>query len=375
MITPSQPTELTRPVRVLVVDDEASVRDLIGRWLCSAGYECVLADSAIQANAVLARKSIDIVTTDINMPGLSGVDWLPQLRQLYPNLAVLMLTGCEDVRLAISTLSQGAWGYLIKPVEKQDLLFQVSRAIERGQMLAAQRDHTQVLERTVRDQTQMLQDSHEETVARLIAASQVHNDETGAHIRRIGLFSAIIAESLGWSAQDVDKIRLAAPMHDIGKIGIPDAVLRKPGKLTPQEYDVMKTHTTIGAAILADSQLPMLQMAEQIARSHHERWDGGGYPDRLCGEAIPLAARIVSVVDVYDALSHDRVYRPALPQDEVLTIMDEGAVGQFDPTVLATFFQSLPLLQHLLDKNSLVPTHCISPSAPRRMARAFQAVT
>lgn len=364
----------TPPACVLVVDDDANVRTLIGRWLSSTGYDCLVADSVLQANEVMARKKIDIVTTDINMPGLSGVDWLPQLRQRYPDLPVLMLTGCEDIGLAISTLTQGAWGYLIKPVEKQDLLFQVNRAIERKQMLAAQRDYTEGLESTVRDQTQLLRDSHEETITRLIAASQVHDDETGAHIRRIGLLSAIIAESLGWSAQEVDKIRLAAPMHDIGKIGIPDAILRKPGKLTPQEYDVMKTHTTIGATILANSKFPMLQMAEQIARSHHERWDGSGYPDRLCGEAIPLAARIVAVVDVYDALSHDRVYRPALPQDEVLAIMDENAVNGFDPIVIAKFFQSLPLIQRSLRRNPLLQTQSVSYRLPNRMVKAFQEV-
>ncbi len=340
-----------RSPRVLVVDDQRFVRRLIGSWLCDEGYECLMAEDVQEAKALMVTKPVDVITCDITMPGQSGAEWLPSLFLEYPQIAVLMLTGCEDIRLAVSTLTQGAWGYLIKPVKKQELSFQVSRALERQRMLLAQRDHTRILEGKLRAQEHQLRDAHEETIARLIAASKLRDDETGEHVRRLGVLSSIVARQCGWSAREVETIRLAAPMHDIGKVGIPDSILLKPGKLTFDEREIMKKHTEIGAQILCGSRQPMLQMAEQIARWHHERWDGQGYPDGKQTTQIPLAARIVSVVDVYDALSHDRVYRPALPKETVLSIMSEGRGSQFDPNVLNTFFEVLPLIEHFLDRD------------------------
>jgi len=334
---------------VLVVDDEPFVRRLIGRWLDEAGYKTFLASHVQDANAIIATESVDVITSDINMPGMSGVEWLPRLHAAHPNIAVLMLTGCTEIRNAVSTLTQGAWGYLIKPIEKHELLFQIDRAVERQRLLLAERDRTLTLDRKIREQARLLKKSHEETIERLIAASRLRDEETGDHIRRLGTISAIVACQLGWSSDDVDMIRMAASMHDIGKLGIPDSILQKPGKLTNDEYEIMKTHTQVGAAILSGSKVPMLQMAEQIALWHHERWDGTGYPDGLCGEQIPLAARIVAVADVFDALSHDRVYRQALPKAKVLEIMKEGSGSQFDSNVLKAFFDSLPLIQSIFE--------------------------
>jgi putative two-component system response regulator len=197
------------------------------------------------------------------------------------------------------------------------------------------------LEETVREQTRVVRRAHEETVQRLVSASLCRDEETGAHIRRTGALSEVLAKAAGWSAEEVENIRLAAPMHDVGKIGIPDAILRKPGKLTPEEFAIMKTHTMLGARMLAGSDSPMLKMAEQIALNHHERWDGGGYPNGLAGYAIPESARIMAIVDVYDALAHDRVYRPALPAEEVLATMQQGEGTHFDPLLLALFFSHL----------------------------------
>ena len=344
---------------VLIVDDERFIRRLIASWLQDEGYTCLLAANAEDANLLINSHSVDVITSDINMPGISGAEWVPRLHHEHPDIAVLMLTGCEDIRQAIWTLTQGASGYLIKPVDKQEIAFQVSRALERQRMLTAQRDHTQLLECKVHEQTRLIRESHEETIERLIAASRVHDDETGEHIRRLGLLSAIVAGRLGWPQASVDMIRLAAPMHDIGKVGIPDDILRKPAKLSPEEYDVMKKHTDIGAQILAGSKLPMLQMAELIARSHHERWDGHGYPDGLAGTRIPMAARIVAVVDVFDALSHDRVYRTALPTKQVLEIMRDGCGTQFDPSVLEAFFESLPQIRRVLEDDPSQPDNSL----------------
>jgi putative two-component system response regulator len=199
-------------------------------------------------------------------------------------------------------------------------------------------EYTRELEEKVRAQTVLLRRSHEETIHRLVVASMWRDEETGAHIRRTGLLSEVLARAAGWSAAEAETIRLAAPMHDVGKIGIPDAILQKPGKLTPEEFEVMKTHTTIGAEMLTGSDSPMLQMAREIVLCHHERWDGKGYPAGLAGLDIPEAARIVAVVDVYDALAHDRVYRPALPEDEILSWMRQRSGTHFDPGLAALFF-------------------------------------
>ncbi len=179
--------------------------------------------------------------------------------------------------------------------------------------------------------------AHEETIHRLVTASLCRDEETGMHIKRTGLLAELLARAIGWSEADAEIIRLAAPMHDVGKIGIPDAVLQKPGKLTPEEFKIMKTHTIIGAKMLEGSQSAILAMARDIALCHHERWDGTGYPRGLAGTDIPEPARILSIVDVYDALSHDRVYRPALPEDEVMELLAQGSGTQFDPQLLAVF--------------------------------------
>jgi putative two-component system response regulator len=201
----------------------------------------------------------------------------------------------------------------------------------------------------VREQTRTIYEAHEETIHRLITASSFRDEETGAHIRRTGLFSEALARTIGWSNSECDLLRMAAPMHDLGKIGIPDAVLRKPGRLTAEEFEVMKRHTTIGARMLEGSSSPVLQLAREVALSHHERWDGTGYPHGTGGESISEAARIVAVVDVYDALTHHRVYRPALPEAEVLEIMHDGAGTHFDPALLAVFLTILDQIRAIAD--------------------------
>ncbi len=182
--------------------------------------------------------------------------------------------------------------------------------------------------------------SHEETIHQLMKAALCRNQETGAHIKRIGLLSEMLALAAGWSSLDAHVIRMAAPMHDAGMIGIPDSIVQKPDRLTPEEFDVVKSHTLLGARILEGAHSDVLAMAHKIALYHHERWDGTGYPHHLSGEHIPEAARIVSIVDVFDAVSHNRVYRPALPDQEIQKILAEGAGTQFDPHLVNLFMQS-----------------------------------
>jgi putative two-component system response regulator len=286
------------------------------------------------------------------MPGQSGFELMRRIQESFSDTAVLMLTACEDTRLVIQSLTQGACGYLLKPTNSEELLREVVKALKRRQLLIEQRNYAQGLEERVCEQTHVIRSAQEEMTHRLITTSMVRDNETGAHIKRIGLFSALVAEAACWPLDAIDLIRLAASMHDIGKVGIPDAILRKPGKLTADEYEVMKTHTLIGAQMLFGSASPMLQMAEQIARSHHEHWDGTGYPDGLAGAAIPESARIVAIVDVYDAMTHERVYHAALPEDEVLTVLDRGCGTQFDPDIVHAFFASLDAIHTLAAEES-----------------------
>jgi putative two-component system response regulator len=326
---------------VLVVDDEGQVRNLLASWLTSHGYRCIRAENVAAAMRCLRSEKIDLVTADISMPGGSGIDLLRQLRPEFPDLSVLMITGNKETQTAIEALTTGAFGYLLKPARQEEYLAQVQHGLELHRLKVERRRYTEGLEIRVREQTQEIRRAHEETIHRLVRATACRDVETGAHIVRTGLYSEILARAAGWPASEVDRIRMAAPMHDIGKIGVPDAILRKPGKLTPGEYEVMKQHTVIGAEMLAGSSSPLLVMAREIALCHHERWDGAGYPAGLAGEAIPEAARILSIADVYDALTSDRPYRPAVKEDEVLRMMSAEQGRQFDSVLLTTFFSVL----------------------------------
>jgi putative two-component system response regulator len=331
-------TSYDEPRSVLIVDDETPIRCLLARYLRDDGWDCTQAENAERAIERLESASFAMVVTDINMPGHSGLWLLQQIIARWPQTSVLMLTASSDTRCAIDSLTLGAAGYMLKPIHRDQFIIQVRRAWEQRQLILERRNYLEMLERRVQEQTAAIRLAHEETIHRLVVAAGWRDEETGAHIRRTGLFSEVLALAAGWSAREADQLRMAAPMHDVGKIGIPDAILKKPGKLTPEEFDVMKEHTLIGARMLAGSASPVLQLAESIALRHHERWDGAGYPHGIAGEAIPEAARILAIVDVYDALSHDRVYRPAWPEEKVLATLREGQGAHFDPRLLTHFF-------------------------------------
>ncbi|MHC4401138.1 MAG: HD domain-containing phosphohydrolase [Planctomycetota bacterium] len=351
------------PPKILIVDDAPIVRDLARRWLMAAGYACAEAADAQAAWKYLKRTPVDLVTLDLEMPGRHGIDLLRDIKEAFPLTAVVMMTGVNKADTAIEALTSGASGYLTKPVEREELLFHVKAALERRQLLMEKEQYTLGLEEKVREQTMTIRRAHEETIHRLVAASMYRDEETGSHVKRTGLFSEVLAKTAGWSDADAAQIRLAAPMHDVGKIGVPDAVLRKPGKLTPEEFDVMKTHTTIGAQMLAGSDAPMLQMAHRIALNHHERWDGTGYPAGIAAHRIPESARIVAIVDVYDALTHRRVYRPALSEEEALSIMADGVGTHFDSALSTLFFSRLAEIQEIARQNPDEPSGQRLPAA------------
>jgi putative two-component system response regulator len=221
---------------------------------------------------------------------------------------------------------------------------------EQVKLLQAAREHLlneEMLEREVHRRTAAIRQREEEIAIRLLAAAGMRDEETGSHVRRIGLYSAALCEALGWDAARVADIRVAAPMHDIGKIGIPDAILLKPGRLTEEEFAIMKQHTVIGAKMLGGSDIPLLAMSREIALGHHERWDGSGYPQGLRGQDIPLAARIVALVDVYDAMLNRRVYKEPIAETDVIATMSGASGKHFDPDLFQVFLRILPALRHI----------------------------
>jgi putative two-component system response regulator len=263
-------------------------------------------------------------------------------------MAAIMVTGVDDPALAAAAIELGAYGYIVKPFSPTELSIQVMNALVRRRLEIAQRHERERLEQTVAERTlelrialENVKRSEEETVTRLAAAVEARDHETAEHIERVGNYSALVARRLGLPEAHCELLRRASTLHDIGKIGVADDLLLKPGPLTPAERLEMQRHAEIGHDILAGSELELLDLAARIALTHHERVDGMGYPRGLAGTEIPLEGRIVAVVDVYDALTADRPYRPALSHSDALTLLAAGRETQFDPIVLDAFLETL----------------------------------
>jgi len=338
----------TAKIRVLAVDDEPDLCRMIAIWLNREGITCDTAHSVAEAVSLLERTHYDLVITDIMMPGKTGIDLLDIVREQFPATAIIMATAIGSRETAVETLEKGAFGYVIKPFDRNELVINVLNALERRRIILEHADYELRLEQEVRDRTADIRNREEQIALHLISASGYRDEETGEHIRRIGLFSAVLAEQLGWDQEQVDNIRITAPMHDVGKIGIPDNILRKPGPLTEEEFTIIKKHPLIGSQILNNPEIPLLAMAQDIALYHHEKWDGSGYPYGLVGEAIPRSAQIVALADVYDALSNDRVYRNAMAEDQVLAIIAAGNGFHFNPEIYECFTRMLPEFRKIL---------------------------
>lgn len=333
---------------ILIVDDLPIVRFSLQRILGKAGYRCREAEDVPHALAALAAEPADLVLCDIQMPGASGLDLVKLLRPRIPDTSVLMVSSSEDAETAIECLQQGAFGYVLKPFQPREILVQVNGALRRRMLEIAFRDREAQLAQKVREQTEEIRNSREEIALRLIAASEHRDNETGQHVRRIGLFAAELARLLHWDEDGIETIRAAAPMHDIGKIGVPDAILQKPASLTEEEWVVMKRHTLMGATILKGSTVPFIQMGARISVGHHEKWDGTGYPKGLAGDQIPLEARITTLVDVYDALSNRRHYKDPWPEAEVIQLIRRNRGTQFDPELVDLFLANLDRFRAIL---------------------------
>jgi len=329
--------------RILIVDDEFANVHLLQRYLTGEGFANVrcISDSRQALGAYLEFKP-DIVLLDLHMPYFDGFAVIQQFHDSTASgdyIPVVVLTADITNEAKQRALSSGAKDFLNKPLDLTEVLLRVRNLVETRMMHLEIRSHAQELERKVRERTLELEESKIEILERLAMAGEYRDYTTGEHTRRVANVAAALAQSTGAKPSEVQLLRKAAPLHDIGKIGIPDMILLKPGKLERAEFEIMKTHTTIGARILSGSRHSLLQLAETIALTHHERWDGTGYPSGLAGNVIPREGRLVAIADTFDALTHERPYKKAWPMEQVVEEIKSQSGSQFDPELVAAFLR------------------------------------
>ena len=348
--------------KVLIVDDNSAFRTSTARVLSQHGYQCVEAATSSEGRSVLdVEGNVEVVLCDIRMPGASGMELLAELTADFPDVAVVMTTGVDDPQVADVAYGSGAFGYLIKPFETNELLVTVAGALRRRELEMAQRARERALELTI-TRTRILggvldgleegdraQFSDVEMSERLSRAVSLRDEETGRHIERMSRYAVVLARAVNFTGLPLEDLRLATTLHDVGKIGVADGILLKPGELSPDEYAAMQRHAQLGFQLLAGANSDLMHRAAGIALMHHEWWDGGGYPRGLQGEEIPEEARIAAVADVFDALTSDRVYRPRMSFEEAIGVMTELRGRQFEPRLLDAFFDSMDDIKAIRD--------------------------
>lgn len=326
------------PISVLVVDDEEPIRNALKKFLTQQGYDVVTAPSGDEALRVLQRQKVSVVLLDVRMPGRSGIDLVPQILELEPSIAILMLTAVNDATTAALCMQRGAMDYLTKPIDLSDLARAILRAIRRRDSQIEQANLNQWLKEEVAVRTAELRRERAKlerlsvaTLEALVNALEAKDPFIRGHSARVADLAAMIASELGQSDEQVEQVRMAGRLHDIGKIGIREEILAKQGPLTTEEYEQVKQHVVIGSQILA----PLSHLGGIIAfvRSHHERWDGQGYPDQLRGEVIPLGARVLGAAEIFDALTTARPYQEKMPADVAVERMRDLAGSVLDPDV------------------------------------------
>ena len=343
--------------KILIVDDlEVNVK-LLDRILRKAGYVSVaLTMNPLEVCELHAKNHYDLILLDLNMPEMDGFGVMQGLKEIEADnyLPVLVITAQPDQK--IQALKAGAKDFISKPFEKAEVLARVQNLLEVRLLHKELHNYNDTLEQRVRERTADLQENYLETIFTMTRAAEYKDEDTGDHVQRISYYSRDLARLLGQDETFVDEIFFASPMHDIGKIGIPDHILLKPGGFEADEWEIMKTHVTMGAEILGTSKSPYLKMGAEIALNHHERWDGGGYPNGKQGESIPLAARIMNICDIYDALRSKRPYKPAFDHDKAVDIITCGdgrtEPAHFDPAILTAFEQSTELFRATFDELS-----------------------
>jgi putative two-component system response regulator len=333
----AKPANQHRPAKILVIDDQEQNIKLVTRILEKDGYEQVRSTTnAAEALSIYIDFNPDLVLLDVHMREKDGFEVLQEIVSHDPNshVPVLMITADDSADVKRRALALGAKDFVGKPFDSGEVLLRIRNLLETQFLYQRLRDQNTELENKVVERTRELEQSQLEVLERLAVAVEFRDDDTGNHTKRVGEVSAMLAQTIKLETATTELIRRAAPLHDIGKVGIPDSILLKAGPLTGEEFELMKMHTVIGSRMLSKGRSELVRFSQRIARSHHEWWDGSGYPDRVSGQSIPLEARIVAVADFLDALTHERPYRPAWGIDETLAEIRRRAGTHFDPAIV-----------------------------------------
>jgi len=322
---------------ILIVDDDAQVREVLHQIFLSASFRCLQAADGQEGLEIFRASRPPLTVTDLKMPVMDGIGLLEGIRNEDEDAAVIVLTGAPEIKTAIESLKLGAYDFIMKPVNVDQLLFAADRALEHRQLLIERREYHELLERRVAEATRDLQDAYRATLEALGSALDSRDVGTESHSRRVHGYALATARAYGVPEADIPDLEHGVLLHDIGKIGIPDGILLKPGPLTPEEWKTMRRHPEIGKRLIEN--VPFLRGAIPIIYCHHEKWDGTGYPRALKGEEIPVGARIFSVVDAFDAMTFDRPYSKAVPFQAAFTEIKRCSGTHFDPTVVEAFLR------------------------------------
>ena len=341
--------------RILIVDDEEASRQILSDLTESLGYEVETAEDGEEALA-LTKLGINLIIADLKMPGMDGYELLSRIRSdtESQNLPVIVITGLNDADNRSRSFEAGANDFIPKPVNLAELRTRISTHLTIQDLKATISRHQDEMESTIEDRTNSLRitleevvearranyQAYKEMIYRLGVAAEMKDKDTASHIDRVSRYCAILAEAAGLSPGEVEVISFASPMHDVGKIGVPDQILLKPGPLDPEEWNIMKQHTVYGARLLSDSSSDLLSAGELMALTHHEKWDGSGYPEGLAGEEIPLMGRICALADVFDAMTNTRPYQESMSNEYVLDFIRKEKGTHFDPDILDLFYDN-----------------------------------
>ena len=337
--------------KILIIDDEEILRQSLHDLLEDFGYIVVEAENGQHGLDQVEQEKPDLVLTDLRMPVMGGLDFIREVKLAHPSLPIIVISGAGRLNDAVEALRIGAYDYLTKPIKVPEVVCHViHKALHSAKMEEENKRYHHHLEEEVRERTGELRELQLKIIQRLGRAGEYRDNETGTHVIRMSRGCQLLALAAGLGEEHAEKILYATPMHDVGKIGIPDTILLKPGRLTDAEMEVMKTHTSIGADIIGDSGTEMLSLARQVALYHHEKWDGTGYPTGLKGKEIPIESRIASICDVFDAVTSPRPYKDAWPIEKAKQLLLDGAGKAFDPELIPLFIDLVPQLVTLKEK-------------------------